>query len=164
MTSAGSGAGRTFRSGGQVQIDLLRYWSAALVVAAIASFAGITVVRLAGDVFDTPLLVTDRGGSGSLVVLSDSRVIWTCLLVTVAAAGTLNLMLYLIPRPEWFFEILCVVALVASLLFPFSLAIDGAAQAWLVGLHLTVGLIVMSLVVTIAHSVTRVVPPGYGGP
>ncbi len=163
MTSAGRKTRMTFRSGGQVQIDLVRYWSSVLVVAAIASFAGITVVRLAGDVFDTPLRVTDRGGSGSLVVLSDSRVIWTCLLVTIAAAGVLNLMLYLIPRPEWFFEILCVVALAASMLLPFSLSIDGAAQAWLVGLHLTVGLIVMSLVVSIANSVTRIVPAGYGG-
>ncbi len=154
----------TFRSGGQVQIDLVRYWSSVLVVAAIASFAGIAIVRLAGDVFDTPLLVSDRGGSGNLVVLSDSRVIWACLLVTIAAAGVLNLMLYLIPSPEWFFEILCIVALVASMLLPFSLPIDGAAQAWLVGLHLTVGLIVMSLVISISHSVTRVVPAGYGGP
>ena len=102
--------------------------------------------------------VTGRGGSGSLVVFSDSRVIWSCLFVTIAAAGALNLMLYLIPRPEWFFEILCVVALAASLFSPFSLSIDSAAQAWLVGLHLTVGLIVISLVVTIAHSVTRIVP------
>lgn len=150
--------GPTYHAGGTVQVDLVKYWATALVVAAIASFAGITVVRLAGDVFDTPLLVPDRGGSTNLVALSDSRVIWTCLVVTVAAAGVLNLMLYLVPRPTWFFEILCVVVLGASLLFPLSLDVDSKVQAWLIALHVVVGLIVMSLVVTLAGSVARVVP------
>ncbi|MEM9037524.1 MAG: DUF6069 family protein [Actinomycetota bacterium] len=163
MTAPGSGEppgpepGITYRSGGQVQVDLLRYWSTTFVVAAIASLAGITVVRLAGDVFDTPLLVPDRGGSETLVALSDSRVIWSCLLVTLAAAGVLNLMLYLVPRPAWFFQVLCVVALIASLLFPFSLDVDTSVQAWLVGVHVTVGIIIMSLTASIAGSVTRVV-------
>ena len=42
----------TYRSKRPIQIDLLRYWSSMIVVAAIAAFAGIIVLRMAGDVFE----------------------------------------------------------------------------------------------------------------
>jgi len=148
----------TYQSRRQIQVDLLRYWAAMLVVAAIAAFAGIIVLRMAGDVFDTPLLVPDSAGSDVLVPLSDSRVIWVSVLVTLAAAGVLNLMLYVVPRPEWFFSILAVVVLGASLMWPFSLAIEDAAKAWLVALQVVVGLIIMCLTLTVAGSVSRVAP------
>lgn len=154
----------TYSSRRHVQIDLLRYWSAMPIVAAIASFAGIIVLRLAGDVFDTPLFVPEDSGSTTLVPLSDSRVIWTCLIVTFAAAGVLNLMLYLVPRPEWFYTILSIVVLAASTLWPFSLDINDRTQYWLIGLQVTVGLIVLALTLTIAGSVSRVAPPTYRPP
>jgi hypothetical protein len=148
----------TYQSRRPIQVDLLRYWSAMLVVAAIAAFAGIIVLRMAGDVFDTPLLVPDSAGSDILVPLSDSRVIWISVLVTLAAAGVLNLMLFVVPRPEWFFSILCVVILGASLMWPFSLEIEDAAKAWLVALQVVVGLIIMTLTLTVAGSVSRIAP------
>jgi hypothetical protein len=129
-----------------------------LVVAAIAAFAGIIVLRMAGDVFDTPLLVPETAGSDILVPLTDSRVIWISVIVTLAAAGVLNLMLFVVPRPEWFYSILCVVILVASLMWPFSLEIEDAAKAWLVALQVVVGLIIMSLTLTVAGSVSRMAP------
>lgn len=154
----------TYRSRQPVQVDLLRYWASMPVVAAIASFAGIIVVRMAGDVFDTPLFVPERSGSDELVPLADSRVIWTCLLVTLTAAGVLNLMLYLLPRPEWFYSVLSVVVLGASLLWPFSLDIGDAATYWLIGLQLVVGGIILGLTLTVAGSVSRVAPPAYPPP
>lgn len=159
-----SGPKLTYRSRAPIQVDLLRFWAAMPVVAAIASFAGIIVVRMAGDVFDTTLFVPERGGTDQLVPLSDSRVIWTCLLVTMTAAGVLNLMLYLLPRPEWFYSVLSVVVLGASLLWPFSLSISDAATYWLIALQLVVGCIVLGLTLTVANSVSRIAPPPYTPP
>lgn len=148
----------TFGTGGlrpRVHVDLARYWSSMVVVAAIAAFAGLVVVRLAGDLFDTVLIVPERSGVDQLVPLSDGRVIWTAVLVTAAAAGVLNLMLYLVPRPEWFYTILALVTMALSVVWPFSLDVDGDVQAWLVVLDLTVGLIVLVLTLVVARAVTR---------
>jgi Family of unknown function (DUF6069) len=161
---AGTASRLTYRSRPDIQVDLLRYWSAMPVVAAIASFAGIIVLRMAGDVFDTPLFVPERAGSDVLVPLSDSKVIWTCVIVTAAAAGVLNLMLYLIPRPEWFYSVLSVVVLGASLLWPFSLDIESRGQAWLIALQVVVGVIILSLTLIVAGSVSRTAPPPYRPP
>lgn len=140
----------------KVEVDLLRYWATAFFTGLIAAFAGITLVRLAGDVFDTPLFVTETGGS-ELVPLTDGRVLVATLVVTFVAAATFNVMLYLVPNARTFFVTLALVVLAASLLWPASLDLSSDETIWLIGLHLIVGIIIIGLMSAMAPVVTRTV-------
>lgn len=147
-------------NGEVVEVDLVRFWSATAVIAAIAAFAGVTVTRLAGDVFDTPIYVAERGG-GALVPLSDGRVVWVAIVVTIVAAGVLNLMLYLVPSAEKLFAMLAIVAMAAGATWSFSLDVDRENQLWLVVLQVVVGAVIASLTLAAAHETTvhRPAPP-----
>jgi cytochrome b561 len=72
-----------------------------------------------------------------------------------AAAAVLNLMLYVVPNPTRFFKYLGALVLLASLLWPLSLDTGTAEKAWLVAIHLVVGITVMSLLTGIVGVVTR---------
>jgi Family of unknown function (DUF6069) len=145
-----------YRSIGRIEVDHVRYWSGIAVTAAIAALAGVIVTRLAGDVFDTPLRITERGGSDVLVPLTDSRVIWTCVAVALAAGGVMNLMLYLLPHPQVFFGLLSAVVMVGSLLWPLSIDVTDAERIWLIVVNVVVGVIVVTLVSNLATMTTRV--------
>ncbi len=140
-----------------VEVDLLRYWSTAVFSGLIAAFAAVVMLRFAGDIFDTPLFVTDRGGASELVPLSDGRAFWTVMIAAGAAAATLNLMLYVVPNTIRFFRALGSVVLLLSLLWPLTLDTGGAEKVWLVAIHLVVGSMIMSLLTGIVGLVTR--PP-----
>lgn len=140
-----------------VEVDLLRYWSTAVFSGLIAAFAAVVMLRFAGDIFDTPLFVTERGGAAELVPLSDGRAFWTVMIATGAAAAVLNLMLYVVPNTIRFFRALGSVVLLLSLLWPLTLDTGGAEKAWLVAIHVVVGLMIMSLLTGIVGLVTR--PP-----
>lgn len=138
-----------------VEVDLLRYWSAAAFTALIAGFAAVVVVRLAGDVFGTPLIVSETGGSSELVFLADGRAFWTAVVATLTAAATLNMMLYLVPRPTRFFGVLATLVLVFSLFWPLSLDVVNDVTLWLLILHVIVGAIIVGLLISIVPLVTR---------
>lgn len=140
-----------------VEVDLLRYWGTALFSGLIAAFAAVVMLRFAGDVFDTPLFVTERGGADTLVPLSDGRAFWTVMITTGAAAAVLNLMLYVVPNPTRFFNALAYVVLALSLLWPLTLDTTGDVKAWLVAMHLVAGITIISLLTGIVGLVTR--PP-----
>lgn len=139
---------------GAIEVDPVRYWTAALVTGLIAAIAAIVIVRFAGDVLDTPLFVTERGGA-ELVPLSDSRVFWTVMLAAIAAAALLWIMLYLVPQPLRFFQGLGSVLLVASLLWPLTLDIDDAEKAWLASINIVSGVIILSLLTGTVRSIAR---------
>lgn len=138
-----------------VEVDALRYWGTAIFSGLIAAFAALVILRFAGDVFDTPLFVTERGGAETLVPLSDGRVFWTVMFSTATAAATLNLMLYVVPNPTRFFRALASAVLLLSLVWPLTLDTTGAEKAWLVAIHLVVGLVTISLLTGIVPMVTR---------
>lgn len=140
-----------------VEVDFLRYWGTALFSGLIAAFAAIVILRFAGDVFDTPLVVTERGGADALVPLADGRVFWTVMFTTAAAAAVLNLMLYVVPNPIRFFDALAFVVLLLSLLWPLALDTGGDVKAWLIAIHLVAGITIISLLTGIVGLVTR--PP-----
>ncbi|MDJ0497431.1 MAG: DUF6069 family protein [Acidimicrobiia bacterium] len=140
-----------------VEVDLLRYWSTAVFSGLIVGFAAVVILRFAGDIFDTPLLVTERSGADALVPLSDGRAFWTAMIATGAGAAVLNLMLYVVPNTIRFFRALGSVVLLLSLLWPLTLDVGDAQKAWLVAIHLVVGLMIMSLLTGIIGLVTR--PP-----
>jgi hypothetical protein len=156
-SSSGSGWSRT----PLLDVDLLRYWAAVLFTGVIAGFAALVVVRFAGDVFDTPLIVSDSGGSSDLVPLTDGRVLATALVATFAAGATLNLMLYVLPNPMTFFNILAILVLAFSMLWPISLEIDDPETLWLVGVHAVVGFVIIGLLNAIVGMVTRPHVPRY---
>ncbi len=138
-----------------LDVDLLRYWASVLFTGLIAAFAALILVRFAGDVFNTPLLVSDRGGSSDLVALSDGRVFWTAMIATFTAGAMLNIMLYVLPNPMTFFNILSFLVLAFSVLWPISLDVGTAETAWLIGVHAVVGLVIISLLNAIVGFVTR---------
>ena len=138
-----------------VEVDMLRYWSTAVVTGLIAAFAAVVMVRFAGDVFSTPLFVTEQGGADELVPLADGRAFWSVMIVTGTAAAVLNLMLYVVPNPVRFFSVLGTVVMVLSLLWPLSLDIGTAEVAWLIGIHVVVGITIMSLLTGTVGLVTR---------
>ncbi len=138
-----------------VEVDVLRYWSAAIFSGLIAAFAAVVALRFAGDVFNTPLFVTERGGADVLVPLSDGRAFWTTMIAAGTAAAVFNLMLYVVPNPTRFFSALGTVVLVLSLLWPLSLDTDVAEKAWLIAIHVIVGVTIMSLLMGIVGIVTR---------
>lgn len=140
-----------------VEVDLLRYWSTAIFSGLIAAFAAVVILRFAGDIFDTPLFVTERGGADELVPLSDGRAFWTAMVATGAAASMLNLMLYVVPNTIRFFQALGSLVLLLSLLWPLTLDIGDAEKVWLVAIHLVVGVMIMSLLTGVVGLVTR--PP-----
>ena len=138
-----------------VDVDVLRYWSTAVFSGLIAGFAAVVILRFAGDIFDTPLFVTERSGADALVPLSDGRAFWTAMIATGAAAAVLNLMLYVVPNTIRFFRTLGYLVLALSLLWPLTLDTGGAEKAWLVAIHLVVGLMIMSLLTGVVGLVTR---------
>lgn len=154
MTESGKSSSWSYREP-LVEVDLVRFWSSALFSGLIVGFAAVVLLRFAGDVFDTPLFVTEQGGADALVPLSDGRVFWTVMLVTGAAAAVLNLMLYVVPNPTGFFVALGSVMLILSLLWPLSIDIDGAETAWLMVIHVVVGMTIMALLTGVVGLVTR---------
>ena len=138
-----------------VDVDVLRYWSTAIFSGLIAAFAAVVILRFAGDVFDTPLFVTERGGADSIVPLADGRAFWISMIAAGAAAAVLNLMLYVVPNPTKFFSALGTVVLLLSLLWPLTLDTGDAEKAWLIAIHIVVGVTVMSLLTGIVGLVTR---------
>ena len=158
---AAGGQSQGFNRSPLLDVDLLRYWASVLFTGLIAAFAALVLVRFAGDVFDTPLLVSDRGGSSELVPLSDGRVFWTAMIATFTAGATLNIMLYVLPSPMTFFNILSFLVLAFSMLWPVSLDVGTQETAWLIAVHAVVGLVVIGLLNAIVGFVTRphVEPP-----
>lgn len=142
-----------------VEVDLARYWSSAIFTGLIAAFAAVVIVRFAGDVFNTPLLVTENGGSSQLVPLGDGRAFWSVMIVTGAAAAVLNMMLYMVPDATRYFSALGFVVLAASLLWPLSLDVDAAEKAWLVLVHVVAGATIMSLLLGSTAMATRPYEP-----
>lgn len=138
-----------------LDVDLVRFWSAAAFIAFIAAFAAIVILRFAGDVFNTPLLVTAEGGADELVPLTDGRVFWSVVVITGTAAAMLNMMLYAVPNATRFFVVLGTVVLGMSLIWPFSLDVGNEETMWLVAIHVVVGIIIMSLLTGIVGMVTR---------
>lgn len=153
MTTSSDGGG--WSRAPLLDVDLLRYWAAVLFTSLIAAFAALILVRFAGDVFDMPLLVSDSGGSSNLVPLTDGRVLATAIVATFAAGATLNIMLYVLPNPMTFFNILSILALAFSMLWPISLEIDDPETLWLVGVHAVVGFVIIGLLNAIVGMVTR---------
>lgn len=142
-----------------VDVDLARYWTSAIVTGLIAAFAAVVIVRFAGDVFDTPLMVTEDGGSSQLVPLGDGRAFWSVMFITGAAAAVLNMLLYMVPNATGFFSALGFVVLLASLLWPLSLDVGSAEKAWLISIHIVVGAILLPLLLQSAGRVTRPYEP-----
>ena len=138
-----------------VDMDEARFWSTAIFIGLIAAFAAVVMLRFAGDIFDTPLMVTDQGGADTLVPLTDGRAFWTSMVTAGAAAAVFNLMLYVVPNPTRFFRYLGTLVLLSSLLWPLTLDTGTAEKAWLVAIHLVVGITVMSLLTGIVGVVTR---------
>lgn len=142
-----------------VDVDVLRFWSTAIFSGLIAAFAAVVILRFAGDVFGTPLYVTERGGADSLVPLADGSAFWTSMIAAGAAASVLNLMLYVVPNPTRFFSALGTVVLALSLLWPLTLDTGSAEKAWLIAIHIVVGVTVISLLNGIVGLVTRPYQP-----
>ncbi len=147
-----------------VEVDLLRYWSTAVFSGLIAAFAAVVILRFAGDVFSTPLFVTEQGGADELVPLTDGRAFWSVMVVNGTAAAVLNLMLYVVPNPVRFFSVFGTVVMALSLLWPLSLDIGTAELAWLIGIHVVVGITIMSLLTGMVGLVTRPYQSGVGLP
>ena len=142
-----------------VDVDLARYWSSAIVTGLIAAFAAVVIARFAGDVFNTPLLVTEDGGSSQLVPLGDGRAFWSVMIITGAAAALLNMMMYMVPNATGLFSALAFVVLLASLLWPLSLDVGTAEKAWLILIHVVVGTIIMTLLLQTAGLASRPYQP-----
>ncbi len=138
-----------------LDVDLLRYWSATIFTGLIGAFSAVVITRLAGDVFDTPLLVTESGGSDQLVPLTDGRAFSTVMVATLVAAATLNLMLYAVPRATRFFGVLGVVVLAVTVFWPLSIDVSTEETLWLIGIHVVSGLIILGLLTSIVPVVTR---------
>ncbi|HSF84826.1 MAG TPA: DUF6069 family protein [Acidimicrobiia bacterium] len=151
----GGGPSRAFNRSPLLDVDLLRYWASVLFTGLIASFAALILVRFAGDVFSNQLLVSDQGGSSELVPLADGRVFWTAMIATFTAGATLNIMLYVLPSPMTFFNILSFLVLAFSMLWPISLDVGPEETAWLIAVHAVVGLVIIGLLNAIVGFVTR---------
>lgn len=68
-------------------------------------------------------------------------------------------MLYVVPNPTKFFSAFGTVALVLSLLWPLTLDTGSAEKAWLIAIHVVVGVMVISLLNGIVGLVTRLHEP-----
>ncbi|MEX0754067.1 MAG: DUF6069 family protein [Actinomycetota bacterium] len=137
----------------KVRIDAARLWAAGVATSVIAALAGLVVYLFAEGVFDVDLRVKDLSGGG-LTDLTWVPVVVTAFLAGIVATAVLHALLTLVPRPTVFFGWLALLATAASCLVPLTTDVDAEVKYWLLGLHLVVGIVVISLLLAIARWVS----------
>jgi hypothetical protein len=137
----------------KVRIDAGRLWAAGLATAAIAALAALIVYLFAEGVFDVDLQVRDLSGGG-LRELTWVPVVLISFFAGIFATAVLHAFLTFVPRPTVFFGWLAVLATAASCLVPLTMDVRPEIKYWLVGLNVTVGVIIISLLLTITRWVS----------
>lgn len=140
------------------EVEAGKLWIGALVTAVIAGFMGVLMLHLASGVFNTALFVPEEPGSDTLVLLTESRIMWVALVATVAATAVLWVMMLVVPKGIMFFSILGTVVLGVSMLWPLSIdGLDDKHQLWLLLMNFVVGILILGLLTALIPVVSRVV-------
>jgi hypothetical protein len=149
----------------KVRIDAGRLWAAGIATSAIAALAALIVYLFAEGVFDVGLEVRDLQGEG-LRELTWVPVVLVAFSAGIVATAILHAFLTFVPRPTVFFGWLAVLATAASCLAPLTMNVRPEVKYWLVGMHVVVGVIVISLLLAVTRwvAVEEPVRGGAGAP
>lgn len=147
----------------RVRIDAGRLWAAGIATSVIAALAALIVFLFAEGVFDVGLQVRNVSGGG-LRELTWVPVAVVSFLAGIFATAVLHAFLTFVPRPTVFFGWLAVLATAASCLVPLTMDVRPEIKYWLVGMNVTVGVIITSLLLAITRWVSVEEPARAPGP
>jgi hypothetical protein len=134
----------------KVRIDAGRLWAAGVATSLIAALAALVVYLFAEGVFDVDLRV-EQLGDGGRTDLTWVPVVVAAFLAGIVATAVLHAFLAFVPRPTVFFGWLALLATAAACLVPLTMDVSNEVKAWLVGMYVVVGIVVISLLLAITR-------------
>jgi hypothetical protein len=143
------------RAGTRASVSARTLWAGGLATAVVAAFGYGVGVVIARGVFDIPVLAPERAG-----VTGDASTGWyaaAAFIAALLATALVHLLLLLTPRPLKFFAWIVGLATTLVTVLPFTQRADLAPQVATAVINLVVGIMIGSLVSSVAVRAIR--PP-----
>lgn len=132
------------------RLDARRLWAGAVVSAVIASLVAVAGILLARGLFGVPLLAPLAQGVWGSV--STGAYALAAAVLTLAAAGVMQLLWIVVPRPTWYFGWLVGLATLIGMLLPLTLNVDFGSKVATATMDLVMGIVVSVLISSTARS------------
>ena len=139
-------------AGPRVRVDYGRYWVGAALTAAVATLVGILAIVIVKDVFHRSITVIDQ--QGAFAVHVGTYALLTAVISIVTSALFLGIV-HFAPRPGLYFAWIGALAVLFTVVIPFTMPLSLASQATFAGINLLVGVAIITLVPVSAKSSIR---------
>jgi hypothetical protein len=142
--------------GSRRRFSPLRLWAGGVAVALVAALAAAVAVLLVRGVLDIPVFAPEA--EGTMELASTGQLALGAALAALAATAVLHLLLLATPQPGRFIAWIIALGTAAAMLAPFNSTATWEAKAGSAGVYLVIGLVIGSLMSTVARSASG--PPG----
>jgi hypothetical protein len=132
------------------RLDARRLWAGAVVSAVIASLVAVAGILVARGLLDVPLLAPRAEGVWGSV--STGAYALAAAVLTLAAAGIMQLLWLVVPRPTWYFGWLVGLATLIGMVAPLSLNVEFGSKVATATMDLVMGIVVSVLITSTARS------------
>lgn len=135
------------------RFSVVRLWAGGLAVAVVAALAAAVALLLVRGVLDIPVFAPLR--EGTMVLATTGQLALAAGLAALAATAVLQLLLLATPQPGRFLAWIIVLGTAAAMLAPFTSDASWEAKAGTAGVYLVIGLVIGTLMSTVARSASR---------
>jgi drug/metabolite transporter (DMT)-like permease len=135
------------------RFSVVRLWAGGFAVALVAALAAAVAVLLVRGVLDIPVFAPER--EGTMVLASTGQLALGAALAALAATAVLQLLLLATPQPGRFLAWIIVLGTAAAMLAPFNSLASWEAKAGTAGVYLVIGVVIGTLMSTVARSASR---------
>lgn len=134
------------------RFSVLRLWAGGVAVALVAALAAAVAVLLVRGVLDIPVFAPET--AGTLEFASTGQLALGAALAALAATAVLHLLLLATPQPGRFIGWIIALGTAAAMLAPFTSTASWDSKAGSAGVYLVIGLVIGTLMSTVARSAT----------
>lgn len=134
------------------RVSFVRLWAGGVVVALVAALAAVVALLLVRDVLD--ITVFAPGQEGTMEITSAGELALGSALAALAATAVLSLLMLATPQPVRFLGWIVALGTAAVMLLPFTSDASWAAKGGTAGVYLVIGLVIGTLLATVARTAT----------
>ena len=138
---------------GRRRFSTLRLWAGGIAVALVAALAAAVALLLVRGVLDIPVFAPET--AGTMVLASTGQLALGAALAALVATAVLNLLLLATPQPGRFLAWIIALGTAAAMLAPFTSYASWEAKAGTAGVYLVIGVVIGTLMATVARSASR---------
>ncbi|MFC4493453.1 DUF6069 family protein [Streptomyces ovatisporus] len=132
------------------RFSALRLWAGGIAVALVAALAAAVALLLVRGVLDIPVFAPET--EGAMVPASTGQLALGAALAALVATAVLHLLLLATPQPGRFLAWIIALGTAAVMLAPFNSSATWAAKGGTAGVYLVIGLVIGTLMSTVARS------------